>query len=426
VKEKSAQHIIVVGAGAAGLMAARELSPHCKVTILEARDQPGGRIRTVYKTGSATHLEAGAEFVHGELPLTLQLLKEAGLFHSPAKGNMFNIKDGKWEESAEIIEGWGELLDKMKKEKEDISMLSFLNKYYASEKDHALRHYISRFAEGFDLAEISRVSLKALLEEWTNETTHNFRIDKGYMSLVRFLENECIRNGCSIHTNTAVKLIEWKEGAVKAYKDQQTIFDADRIIVTIPLGLLQSRQANDAITFVPSIDTYLDATQQMGYGSVIKFILEFTEPFWDRYKKDIGFIISDETIPTWWPQGDNEAVLTGWLGGPPADELANASKEELSQMALRSLASIFRMTDETVQSLLKASHVFNWARDEWAGGGYSYATPSSAQVRQLFDTAPGNTVYFAGEAFYEGPSPGTVEAALVSGRNVAAKILEGK
>ncbi|HEX2845545.1 MAG TPA: NAD(P)/FAD-dependent oxidoreductase [Chitinophagaceae bacterium] len=426
MKEKSAQHIIIVGAGAAGLMAARELSPYCKITILEARDQPGGRIRTIYKNGSAMHLEGGAEFIHGELPLTFQLLKEAGLSCSHAKGNIFNVKDGKWEESDEIIEGWEELLDKMKKEKEDISMLSFLNKYYASEKDHTLRHHIGRFAEGFDLADINRVSLKALLEEWTNETTNNFRIDKGYMSLIRFLENECIRNGCSIYTNTAIKLIEWKEGSVRAYKDPQTVFDADKIIITIPLGLLQSRQANDAISFVPSLDAYLDATQQMGYGSVIKFILEFSEPFWNRYNRDIGFIISDEKVPTWWPQAGNETAFTGWLGGPPADELSNTSKEELLQMALHSLANIFKMKGETVQSLLNASHVFNWARDEWAGGGYSYVTPSSAQVRQLFNTAPGNAVYFAGEAFYEGPSPGTVEAALISGKNIAGRILKAK
>lgn len=424
MKEKSAQHIIVVGAGAAGLMAARELSSHYKVTVLEARDRPGGRIRTIYKNGTTTHLEAGAEFVHGELPLTLQLLKEAGLSRSLAKGNIYNIKDGKWEESDEIIEGWEELLDQMSREKEDISMLSFLDKHYAQEKDRSLRQHIARFAEGFDLADISRVSLKALLEEWTNETTDNFRVDKGYMPMISFLENECIRNGCSIHTNTAVKLIEWKNGLVKAYKDQQTVFEANSIIITVPLGLLQGRQPDKAITFIPSIDTYLNAIQQIGYGSVIKFIFEFSEPFWNRYKKDIGYIVSDETIPTWWPQQGNEAILTGWVGGPPADQLANASTEELVKTALHSLTNIFRITDEAVQSLLKASHVFNWAKDEWTAGGYSYPTPSSAQVRKLFDTVPGNMIYFAGEAFYEGSSPGTVEAALVSGKNVAGKILE--
>lgn len=406
-------------------MAARELSPHYKVTILEARDQAGGRIRTIQKNGSDTYLETGAEFVHGKLPVTLQLLTEAGLSYSPVKGDMFNVKDGKWEKSEAIIEGWDELLDKMKKEKDDISMLSFLNKYYASEEHHSIRHFITRFAEGFDLADISRVSLKALLEEWTKEMDNNFRVDKGYISLIRFLESECIKNGCSIHTGTAVKLIEWKDGRVKAYKDQQTVFEADRIIITIPLGLLQSRQASDAIAFVPSIDTYLDATQQMGYGSVIKFIFEFSEPFWNRHKKDIGFILSDETIPTWWPQG-NGTVLAGWLGGPPADELANSSKEELLKMALDSLANIFRMSKDAIQALLTASHVFNWARDEWAGGGYSYATPSSASVRQLFNKVPGDVIYFAGEAFYEGTAPGTVEAALVSGKNVAKKVLEGK
>jgi monoamine oxidase len=423
VQQKTIPHIIIVGAGAAGLMAARELSSRYKVTILEARDQSGGRIRTIYHPDSTTHLEAGAEFVHGKLPVTLQLLKEARLSYSPANGNMFSINGGKWEQSEEMIEGWDELLNKMEEEKEDLTMLDFLNKYYSAEEHHLLRRHISRYAQGFDLADISRVSLKALLEEWTNESGDNFRVDQGYRALVNFMEAECLQQGCAIHFNTPVKLIEWQEGSVNAYKDQHTVFHADKILVTIPLGLLQSRQASDAIKFVPAIDTYLDASQEMGYGSVIKFVLEFNTPFWHQHKKDIGFMISDETVPTWWTQRHDDTTLTGWLGGPPADELSNATKEQLLATALNSLASIFGMSYAEIQSQLTASHVFNWARDEWADGGYSYATPATVTIRQLFNKAPGDTIYFAGEAFYEGTAPGTVEAALVSGKNVAEKIL---
>ena len=405
-------------------MAARELSPHYKVTILEARAQPGGRIRTIY-TEQGKHLEAGAEFVHGRLPLTLQLLKEAGLEYHPVQGGIFHIKNGKWQQSEEMIEGWDELLEKMKQEKEDSTMLEFLNRHYSSERHHALRRHIARYAEGFDLADISRVSLKALLNEWTNEANENFRVDKGYLAMIDFLAAECRKNDCTIHTGTPVKLVEWENGTVNAYKDKETIFSADKIIITIPLGSLQSRQAADAITFVPAIDEHLNATQAMGYGSVIKFVLEFSRSFWEDQRKDIGFIISEEQVPTWWTQGEQATTLTGWLGGPPADELANASKEELLGAALNSLAAIFNKDLAEIRSVLSASYVFNWARDEWAEGGYSYATPSSSRVRQLFDQPPGGIIYFAGEAFYDGPSPGTVEAALTSGRNIAAKILSG-
>lgn len=423
VQEKTIPHIIIVGAGAAGLMAARELSPRYKVTILEARKEAGGRIRTIYHPDATTHLEAGAEFVHGKLPVTLQLLKEAGLSYSCVNGNMFSITKGKWEQSEEMIEGWDELLNKMEEESDDPTMLDFLNRYYSAEEHHLLRRHISRYAEGFDLADISRVSLKALLEEWTNESGDNFRVDQGYRALVNFMESECMQRGCTIHFDHPVKLIEWENGSVNAYMDEHTVFHADTILITIPLGILQSRQASEAITFVPDIDHYLDASQQMGYGSVIKFVLQFNTPFWHRHKKDIGFMISDETVPTWWTQSHNDTTLTGWLGGPPADELSNATKEQLLATALNSLAGIFGMSYAEIHSQLAVSYVFNWARDEWADGGYSYATPATASVIKLFDKAPGDTIYFAGEAFYEGTAPGTVEAALVSGKKVAEKIL---
>ena len=73
-------HIVVIGAGAAGLMAARELSlAGRKVTILEARDRCGGRIHSLPAAEFGYPAEGGAEFVHGEAPVTRSLVREAEL-----------------------------------------------------------------------------------------------------------------------------------------------------------------------------------------------------------------------------------------------------------------------------------------------------------------------------------------------------------
>lgn len=408
-----------MGAGAAGLMAACELSRKYNVMILEARPVPGGRIRTFYSPATPAHIEEGAEFVHGNLPLTMALLQRAGLASSPVEGGIFHVKDGEWKPSEEMIEGWDELMDRMRGEDPSSTMLSFLQKHYASPQHAALRSHITRFAEGFDLADISRVSIKSLLDEWQHEMDDNFRIDKGYMSLVRFLEQECMKAGCTILYDTPVKLIEWEPSCVKAYRDPDTVFEAKKILVTVPLGLLQSHEAVDAIRFIPAIDNYLDAAQRMGFGSVIKFVFRFDRPFWRDHHSSAGFIISEETVPTWWTQNGNDTVLTGWLGGPPADEWINASAEQLLSIALHSLSGIFQLTYAEIQAMLIESHVYNWAHDEWAGGGYCYTTPDSAEALNLFKSPPGDVVFFAGEAFYQGDSPGTVEAALVSGKEAA-------
>src|ERR1700704_585086 len=89
--------IVIIGAGAAGLMAARELGrAGRKVTVLEARDRCGGRIHPLPAAEFGYSAEGGAEFVHGEAPVTHSLLREAGLEVSPIKGTPRTMDDGKF------------------------------------------------------------------------------------------------------------------------------------------------------------------------------------------------------------------------------------------------------------------------------------------------------------------------------------------
>src|ERR1700761_2647433 len=85
--------IVLIGAGSAGLTAARELAAAGKqVTILEARDRCGGRIFPLPPAfGYAA--EGGAEFIHGEAPVTHGLLREAGLALHTIEGQRW-IADG--------------------------------------------------------------------------------------------------------------------------------------------------------------------------------------------------------------------------------------------------------------------------------------------------------------------------------------------
>src|SRR6516225_6344859 len=93
--KRKSDHIIVVGAGAAGLMAVRELGRSGKrVTILEARNRCGGRIHPLPAAEFGYPAEGGAEFVHGEAPMTHSLLREAGLSLLPVQGTRWTVENG--------------------------------------------------------------------------------------------------------------------------------------------------------------------------------------------------------------------------------------------------------------------------------------------------------------------------------------------
>jgi monoamine oxidase len=417
------QHsILIIGAGAAGLIAARTLSAagHT-VTVLEANDRIGGRIHTIQATGFTQPIEAGAEFIHGKLPLTMQLLKEAGVEYQAVAGKMIQVKNGRWSEQEEFVAGWDELMDRMADLKEDMTLADFLQQYFSDDKYTSLRQSARRFAEGFDVADPHEVSVFSIRDEWMKEQDEQYRIPGGYNQLVDYLQKASTAKGCVIHTSTVVKTIRWQRGKVEAVTANGQIFTAQKVIITASLGVLQAPvQHTAAITFEPAIDTQYQAIRQIGFGAVVKVFLQFSAPFWLEYRKDIGFLLSEEAIPTWWTQlPDTIPVLTGWVGGPQAAQFKEVSEQTILGQALQSLANIFTMQIEQIKGLLTASHVVKWQTSSFSVGAYSYNKLFSTAARQLLNEPVQDTIYFAGEALYEGEAGGTVEAALHSGNSVS-------
>jgi monoamine oxidase len=418
------QQIIIIGAGAAGLMAAYELAKEGqKVIVLEASERSGGRIYTAVCDGFEQPLELGAEFVHGELPLTLALLKEAGIAYKPVKGKMLNNRKGKWSSQGEMIPDWGGIMQKMGNLKEDMTLAAFLQEHYSDDQHLELRFIIQDFAEGFDLADPTQASVFALKEEWENEHGQQYRIVGGYRKLAEHLHHLIEKHGGKIYHNTAVNEVNWIENEVTVLTSDGQQFEGSKLVITASPRVLQTVK----IKFDPALDGYLSDLSQIGFGSVIKVFLQFEEPFWQEHERNTGFVVSDQNIPTWWTQSDQEnCLLTGWLGGPEVMPLITVSEEEIIDIGLQSLSNIYGIGKNKLREILVASKAMHWANEEWSMGGYSYSTLQSKTARKLLKMPINNTLFFAGEALYEGNAPGTVEAALANGQETAQRILQLK
>src|SRR5436190_4829227 len=338
--------IIIVGAGIAGLIAAKKLAKSYNITLLEADNRLGGRIYSWKGENFTQTVEAGSVFIHGKLKHTLGLLRKAGIKYISIEGKMRRKEKGEWKQQHDILEGWNDLFHRMKKIKNDMTLLDFLDKYYKDDKWIDMRRNVIGFAEGFDVADIKKVGVKSLYKEWSHEEDINFRTIGGYQLLIDFLKAECEKKGCSIITNEIVKQIDWETAIVTVYTATGNKYEGEKVIVTVAVSILQRSLSKASINFTPPLDDYIAASKQIGFGSVIRIVLEFKEAIWE---KNTGFILTDEMIPTWWTQlPDSVPLLTGWVGGTRAEIISEETDDEILHKALVSLSNIFEMPLEKI------------------------------------------------------------------------------
>jgi monoamine oxidase len=425
--------VLVIGAGAAGLMAARTLAKAgVNVLVLEARDRIGGRIHTITDLGQTAEL--GAEFIHGQLPVTLGLLKEAAIPVLDAAGDMWRHEDGKFNQSHEIAPHWDELMQKLKLVRKDISLSEFLQKYFADDKYADMREKLKSFASGYDTADPDKASTISMRREMESEDDgHQYRIEGGYGNLTAWLKKEIIEKGSDIQLNQAVTTLNWQPGRVLATAANGNTYQAAKVIITVPINILQANKTEaGALTFQPPIPETEKAIMQMGMGAVIKILLKFTDIFWKEQAIKQGanhsitgmsYLFSDEVIPTYWTQTPGKrALLTGWIGGPAAARLKHSTDAHILQLTLQSLSNIFKLCVSDLQQKLVTSKIVNWTTDPFTLGSYSYTTVATKQALKVLMKPIADTLYFAGEAIHDGPETGTVEAALASGQRVAGFI----
>lgn len=431
---------MIIGAGAAGLTAARALAEagHSAL-ILEARDRIGGRIWTRHETDIAAPVELGAEFIHGQIPQTLNLLHEAGAAALSAEGTHWTLVRGglphRTDDLFEQVQRGLKKADLL--EKPDVSFQAFLDqaeRYGISEEAGKLAR---RFVEGFDAADATRVSAQSIAEEWGSGgmlDAPQFRPMGGYGSVLTALAGKLARDKIHVQLHTVVKGVNWKRGSVELegeFLDRPFHVKAPKVIVTVPIGVLQLPEgAPGAIRFGPALEEKRAAIAGLLSGPVLKVVLRFRTLFWEeldggRYR-DAAFFHSPETpFPTFWTSMPTRSpFLNAWTGGPPAARLSGLPDSQIVHEALASLATMFgdRLPDGNAQ--LEAAFVHNWQRDPFSCGAYSYVgVGSNNNARRNLAAPLDDTLFFAGEATDTEGQAATVTGALQSGARAASEVI---
>jgi monoamine oxidase len=433
--ESSSQDVLVIGAGMAGLTTARALAEAGRdVTLLEAGSRAGGRIHTIHDGDEV--IELGAEFVHGKPPELWFLIEEAGLETYEINGSHVSFENGQLQtgtaEKDEQDQRFA-ILAKLetRPESPDLSFADYLDQQQIPADQ---RQRLIAYVEGFNAADHQLISIAALgmqqAAEDAIEADHLFRLRHGYDQLPLFLASKITSAGGRILFDTLVERIDWTPGHVRISahaNDQPALFEAKQAVIALPLGVLQQ----NAVTFAPTPDAIHEA-HRLRMGHARRFTLIFRERFWAYLQPaalaDLSFLFSFASMPpVWWtPHPAQSNALTGWIGGPWSEALANHTPNQLAEDACRELARIFSLDLAYVSSQLLLCHTHDWQNDALTSGAYSYIPAGALDACSKMTLPADHTLFFAGEHTDTTGHWGTVHGAIRSGLRAAGQILHRK
>jgi monoamine oxidase len=443
--EHSTVEAAVIGAGVAGLEAARVLhEAGVDVAVLEARERIGGRVFTRRDPLLPVPIELGAEFVHGSAPELKQIARDAGLA-------IVDIDGQRWQSNARRLrrleDFWNVLESVMSRldsnRTPDRSFQQFLNTRPGGSRLAHARSFALEYVKGFHAADPSRISERALADGGSpGDDVRERRIGRllsGYDAVPAWISRAI---GNRIRLGAVVSAIHWQPGAVsvdvrQANGDSLTALDARIAIITTPLGVLQAASDEPgAIDFDPPLDgVKSQAVRGMELGAVTRLTLHVREAFWTtksfmrRAKSQnldrLSFLHThDPDFPVWWTSYPVSApTIVAWTGGTRARELASFDEEQIVGRALAALARQFKLQRREANRLVTAAWTHNWEADPYTRGAYSYIVVGGDDAPAKLARPLRRTLFFAGEASDPDGRTGTVHGAIATGHRAAKQVL---
>jgi monoamine oxidase len=428
--------VVIIGAGVAGLAAARRLREHgVRCVVLEARTRIGGRVHSVRDPRSPVPIELGAEFVHGDAPELTDIAREAGLTAVDIVDERWRASHGRFTAIPDFWERIDRVLGKARPSREPDRALSALFDERPGGHRFARDRTLAReFVEGFHAAELDRISERAIAdggnpgEDQAGQRMGRF-VD-GYGAVVEWLADPVLD---AVQCGRVVERVEWGQGEATVTASAagfQETYSARAVIVTIPVSLLHAEaRGAGAMEFTPDVRTIREAAARVAMGQVRRIALLLDRPLLDlldeRRQKQLAKLTFMHArgveVPVWWtsyPLRTN--VVVGWAGGPAAIALEEQEHaDDFESRAIASLAAVLDLDVRRVARHLVASFAHDWGRDPFSRGAYSYPLAGGAGASKQHSRPVRSTLFFAGEATDEQGRTATVHGAIATGYRAA-------
>ena len=398
--------VVIIGAGAAGLAAARELrGRHLAVLVLEARDRTGGRALTRHHGRIA--FDVGCEWLHSaDLNPIVPLGRSLGFDVVPAQPHWteqsldINFPVAEQRQFRGASAAFHTRLERAAELATDTAAAEWLE---PGNRWNPLIDAISSYVSG---AELSRLSVHDT--ENYHDTNLNWRVRQGYGTLIA-----SFGVGCSVVLSTEVRSIDHSASKVIKIETSRGSISTKKLICTVPTALL----AREAVQFYPPLTAKTIAATGLPLGNAEKVMLRVTKA--EELPVDGHLFGATDRAETGSydlrPMG--EPCIEAFFGGTFARELLRGG--ELANFAIEELTSLL---GSSFRSRLDVMSHSAWASDSLSGGSYSYALPGHAGDRAILAEPVDGRLFFAGEA----TSPmffSTAHGAFQSGRRAAIETM---
>lgn len=390
-----AADVIVIGAGLAGLAAARTLTDRgYDVIVLEARQRLGGRLFTDMTLG--VPFEVGAGWIHGPdgNPITA-LARAVGAPTVVTDDDALGVygPDGRPYEDAEIVAAERALAQAYRRIDEtldrDVSLEEALRAHAPAVLADPLSDWMTSAFTEFDTGGPRGLLSALLFDEDEAYDGADVILTRGYDRLL-----EPVARGLDLRLDAPVRQVTWRAGEGGEVRTDSERYAAQVIVCTVPLGVLQS----GAVAFdppLPSAHAGRLARQRMGH--VTKIALEFDAPFWSLEQHYVGIVTRPLGRWNYWLNYRAFSAANILLGLSVGGYAARAEALDEAAMTADAMAALAQAFGPGLPAPRRVRQT-RWSRDPFSLGAYSY-TPVGGRIDDFDGWADpvGGVLVFAGE-----------------------------